>query len=190
MRDPQKVRRSIESLADRVESGRVGRSRPWGGADVGIVEVAPPPRETQFYPDPRYVETPHVAELSWLFEELLQIFRELDGFGFWKEEFFGRLGNVAEKFHSVCPEGSQKGLLLAVLEEAFSMASEIEASGGLPILMVTSGNRILDDFTKASDRNSYLSRDLVERRIDLYVGDWAIELDSPGSSSQDGSGVE
>jgi hypothetical protein len=122
-----------------------------------------------------------VKELSWLFEQLRDIFWNNEGYGAWKEEFFGRLGNVATKFQSVCPEGSAKGLLTAVIEEASTMAEEIASEGGLQYLAITFDNQILDDFVLLSDNNKYLSEEETKKIVDLYIGDWAIELDVAAS---------
>jgi hypothetical protein len=105
-----------------------------------------------------------------------------DGYGLWKEEFFGRLGNIARKFQSVCPECSVVGLLETVAEEAMTMADEIEKSGGLESLMVTSGNMILDDITLASDRNRYLSQERIRERLLMYVGEDALDDDELGNT--------
>jgi hypothetical protein len=171
----------IQELLLQVDAGSIGTARPWQGADVVILKKAPAPSEGDFYPDPRFVETKYVKELSWLFEQLKEIFWNNEGYGAWKEEFFGRLGNVATKFQSVCPDGSVKGLLTAVIEEALTMADEIAFQGGLRYLAVTSGNRILDDFVLLSDNNRYLSEEETKKLVDLYIGDWAIELDVAAS---------
>ena len=168
----------IQDLLRLVETGSIGTASPWQGADVVILKKAPAPSEGNFYPDPRFVETKYVNELSWLFEQLRDIFWNNEGYGAWKEEFFGRLGNVATKFQSVCPDGSVKGLLTAVIEEASTMADEIALEGGLQYLAITSGNRILDDFVLLSDNNKYLSEEETKKLVDLYIGDWAIELDA------------
>ena len=171
----------IQELHRQVEAGSIGTAAPWQGADVVILKKAPAPSEGNFYPDPRFVETKFVEELSWLFEQLRDIFWKSEGYGAWKEEFFGRLGNVATKFQSVCPEGSAKGLLMAVIEEASTMADEIALEGGLQYLAITFDNRILDDFVLLSDNNKYLSEDATKKLVDLYIGDWAIELDVAAS---------
>ena len=168
----------IQDLLRLVETGSIGTASPWQGADVVILKKAPAPSEGNFYPDPRFVETKYVNELSWLFEQLRDIFWNNEGYGAWKEEFFGRLGNVATKFQSVCPDGSVKGLLTAVIEEASTMADEIALEGGLQYLAITSGNRILDDFVLLSDNNKYLSEEETKKLADLYMGDWAIEVDA------------
>ena len=177
----------IQDLLRLVEAGSIGAASPWQGADVVILKKAPAPSEGGFYPDPRFVETKYVKKLSWLFEQLRDIFWESEGYGAWKEEFFGRLGNVATKFQSVCPEGSVRGLLTAVIEEASTMADEIALEDGLQYLAITSGNRILDDFVLLSDNNKYLSEVETKKLVDLYMGDWAIELDAASPNMGDES---
>lgn len=182
-----RMKDKIHELLRRVEAGSIGAAEPWQGADVVILKKAPAPSEGNFYPDPRFVETKYVKELSWLFEQLRDIFWNNEGYGAWKEEFFGRLGNVATKFQSVCPEGSVKGLLTAVIEEAATMADEIALEGGLQYLAITSGNRILDDFVLLSDNNKYLSEEETKKLVDLYMGDLAIELDAASPNLGDES---
>lgn len=161
----------IQRLLGKIEAGTIGKSQPWQGADVVIVEVTPEPTVGGFHPDQRFVETENVAELSWAFEQLRDIFWKCEGYGLWKEEFFGRLGNVATKFQSVCPEGSLTGLLSAVIEEASTMADEIELKGGLEYLALTFDNRIFDDFNLVSDGNRYLNQALVEKRLEEYANE-------------------
>jgi len=171
------MKNKIHVLLSKVETGSIGVASPWQGADVVILKKAPRVSVSNFYPDPRFVETAYVKELSWLFEQLRDIFSTSEGYGTWKEEFFGRLGNVATKFQSVCPEGTVKGLLIAVIEEASTMAEEISSEGGLQHLTITFDNRILDDFVLLSDNNKYLSEEDTKKLVDLYMGDGAIELD-------------
>lgn len=168
----------IFDLLKRVELGDIGKASPWQGADVVISKKAPSPSVSNFYPDPRFVETEYVGELSWLFEQLREVFWNSDSYGEWKEEFFGRLGNTATKFQSVCPDGSVRALLTAVIEEASAMVEEISREGGLQYLAVTFDNRILDDFVLLSDNNKYLSEEETKNLADLYVGDWAFEVDT------------
>ena len=169
-----RMKDKIQELLRQVEAGSLGTATPWQGADVVILKKAPAPSEGNFYPDPRFVETKYVKELSWLFEQLRDIFWNSEGYGAWKEEFFGRLGNVATKFQSVCPEGSAKGLLTAVIEEASIMAEEISSEGGLQYLAITFDNRILDDFVLLSDNNKYLSEEETKKIVDLYLGDESV----------------
>lgn len=115
----------VEAIARRVSAGRFGRRRPWGGADVAIVAESPEPRPDHFYPDPRFVVTPHVRELSWLFESLRDAFAgTMDYLS--KYEFHDRLADAAERYQGdVAPESrSVAGLLSAVLAEARVLACE------------------------------------------------------------------
>lgn len=176
------MKEKIANLVEHVRTNQIGVAGAWQGADVVITKKAPSPSVDNFYPDPRFVETRFVGELSWLFEQLRDVFMKSDGYGFWKEELFGRLGNVAAKFQSVCPECSVVGLLETVVEEAMTMADEIEKSGGLESLMVTTGNMILDDFTLASDRNRYLSQERVRERLRMYVGEDSIDDEDSGET--------
>ena len=105
------MKEKIANLVEHVRTNQIGVAGAWQGADVVITKKAPSPSVDNFYPDPRFVETRFVGELSWLFEQLRDVFMKSDGYGFWKEELFGRLGNVAVKFQSVCPECSVVGLL-------------------------------------------------------------------------------
>lgn len=174
------MRSRIENLVRLIKADQIGTARPWQGADVVITRKAPAPSTDSFYPDPRYVETRFVGELSWLFEQLKEVFMVSEGYGAWKEEFFGRLGNVAVKFQSVCPECSVVGLLESVVEEAMTMAGEIEKFGGIESLLVTTGNMILDDFTLVTDKNQYLSQARVIERLRTYVGEDAVDPDELG----------
>jgi hypothetical protein len=171
------MKNRIFDLLEQVELGNIGKALPWNGADVVVSKRAPSPSENSFYPDPRLVETKYVGELSWLFEQLKDIFLGRGGYGVWKEEFFGRLGNAATKFQSVCPDGSVRGLLTAVIEEASTMEEEITREGGLQYLPVTFDNQILDDFVLLSDDNNYLSKEETKKLADLYTGQWAFEID-------------
>lgn len=162
------MRDKLQKLQGEVDIGKIGVSRPWKGADVEILHIAPDPTTGGFYPDVRFVETRFVNELSWMFQQLRDVFEECESYGAWKEEFFGRLGNVAVKFQSVCPEASLKELLTVVIEEAFNMAQEIVEHGGIQHLPLTFDNRIYDDFALLSDGNRYLSQSLVEERIYKY----------------------
>jgi hypothetical protein len=128
----------------------------WQGADVVICRKAPAPSHG-FYPDPRFVETEFVGEVSWLFVKLRNIFWDEDGYGAWKEEFFGRLGNVAVKYQAAATGLTCSNLLLAVIHEAYAMAEEIADTGGIATMMLTWDNRILDDFTEISDLSAYLT---------------------------------
>ena len=171
-------------LKNRVLSNEIGTAKPWGGAGVQIVEVSPENVVDGFYPDPRSLETEFVAELSWLFEEIRNVFSEFEGFGQWKEELFGRLSNVALKYQSLYEDPLVRSLLLALLEEVDSLMKELLLTGTISTLLITHGNLVLDDLTSSSDRNSYLRPDesraiFLKHGYDPYQRDDDIAAASP-----------
>ena len=143
-------------LSAEIVNGRSGSSSMWQGADVVITSKPPILEEGGFYPAPRYVVTSHGPELSWLFEQIRNIFIEIDDYGFLKEEIFGRLGNTADRFLTKNPEAGAREALLAVVHEAFAIAEEIQ-DGEFATLMVTSGNQILDDLISDSEKGGFLT---------------------------------
>ena len=154
---------AIDQIAATVSRGGAGSEKAWGGAEVIICRKAPeqPSDKSEKsdgfeYPDKRYVETKYVEELSWLFTRFRDVFRQQDGYGFWKEEFFGRLGNVARKYQTAVPSASSIQVLEAVIHEAYAMAEELTDYGAIEALLVTSGNAILDDYLGVSDLSAYL----------------------------------
>ena len=64
--------------------------------------------------------------MSWLFEQIRDIFIEINDYGFLKEEIFGRLGNTVNRFLSKNPEANTRETLLAVMHEAFAISEEIQ----------------------------------------------------------------
>lgn len=143
--------RKMDELAAAVAAGEIGRARVWGGAGVAITRQARPPRPDNFYPDPRWVVTPFVHELSWLFKELWVGFRPLMDHTA-KFEFFGRLGNAADRYHETAgPDASARGLLNAVLAKAWSIAAEV-ASDTFMALPASPGRAIAEDFIPPEDR--------------------------------------
>ena len=143
-------------LSTEIVNGQSGNSTLWQGADVVITNKPPIVKEDSFYPAPRYVVTAHSSELSWLFEQVRNIFIEIDDYGFLKEEIFGRLGNTANRFLAKNPEADTDETLLAVMHEAFAIAEEIR-DGEFAALMVTSGNQILDDLISESEKGGFLT---------------------------------
>ena len=143
-------------LSTEIVNGRSGSSSMWQGADVVITNKPPIIEDGGFYPAPRYVVTSHASELSWLFEQVRNIFMEIDGYGVLKEEIFGRLGNLANRFLSRNPDANAGETLLAVMHETFAIAEEIQ-DGEFVTLMVTSGNQILDDLISESEKGGFLT---------------------------------
>ena len=111
----------VEAIAAEVGRGRIGRARPWGGADVVITATKPLPHPgPSFYPDPQFVVTPHARELSWLFGKLGSAFADTIDY-LSKYEFYGRLAGAADR---AAGAGSATELLHAVLAEARVLARE------------------------------------------------------------------
>jgi hypothetical protein len=121
----------LDELKDLVLMGKIGVARDWGGADVVI---GPPPRPVPtvdgFYPDPDYVATKHHRELSWLFEQLRDLFTPYVDF-MNKYEFYGRLADSANRFITKSGDDEQTEVLRAVLHEADSMLVEFSTFGDL-----------------------------------------------------------
>ena len=116
----------LDKLDSRIASGRLGRAKPRGGADIIISTTRPPPSDPPgFYPDKEYVVTPFVSELSWLFESLRDVFGKAIDFAN-KDAFYGRLAAAADRYSaSRAPETqTAKDLLGAVLKEAKQMAGD------------------------------------------------------------------
>lgn len=121
----------LDELKDLLLTGKVGAAPDWGGADVVI---GPPPRPVPtvdgFYPDPDYVATKHHRELSWLFEQLRDLFTPYVDF-INKYEFYGRLADSANRFITKYGDDEQIAVLRAVLHEADSMLVEFSTFGDL-----------------------------------------------------------
>ena len=158
-------------LSTEIVNGQSGSSSMWQGADVIIASKPPIVEEGGFYPAPRYVVTSHGPELSWLFEQVRNIFIEINDYGFLKEEIFGRLGNTANRFITKNPEANSRETLLAVMHEAFAIAEEIQ-DGEFATLMVTSGNQILDDLISEGEKGGFLT---VEETKAYFKGKGIIE---------------
>jgi len=157
------ARSRLLSIARQIEKGAYPHDRRnWSGADVVITSKAPKPSGDGFYPEPRYVVTNFSQELSWLFEEMRGIFSEFLGVidGCTKIEFYGRLANMAMRYQQRLkgkPE-SERGLLLAVLHEAFAMLEEME-EGRFQFLIIAEGNTIFDDLINRAESRGYLGVD-------------------------------
>lgn len=112
----------VRALSARVARGEIGTARAWGGADVCIVRRPRKPSESSWGSEPKYVVTKYVAELSWLFEELRDIFYQLGGdIAGWKYDFFGSLADAAEFAIQMGKDASPEELLLAVCDVAATL---------------------------------------------------------------------
>ena len=87
------ARTALLELAAFVAAGDWGRADPWYGAGV-VVTSDPAEHDDGFWRTPEFAVTEHVAELSWLFERARDTVYDLDGYGMWKEEFFGRMAEA------------------------------------------------------------------------------------------------
>lgn len=147
----------LDALARQIVQARLPRAdQPWGGADVVIVDHEPNRAEGGFYPEPRYVVTKFALELSWLFQSLRDVFYDanlIDSCS--KIEFFGRLGNAANRY--LIREASQTayGLLSAVLHEGYAILDEIN-EGTFTCLPIAFGNEIADDYVDDALRSGFV----------------------------------
>jgi hypothetical protein len=161
----------LEKLASEISGGNIGNSEPWHGADVLIRNDLPAPQSDSFYPSPRYVITEHVRQLSWLFENARDAFVSLEGYGFWKEELFGRLGNAANRYIGKQPSPTVQKLLLAVVHEAFAVVEEMQI-GEFRALSISINNDIYDDLFREIE-----SEGLAEKsEVDAYIKSLGIDL--------------
>ena len=100
------IKEKLENLWVNIETNKIGKSTEWGGADVVICSV---PDQSQikwaeeqnivigfqyYEPKKRLVVTKHSKELSWLFNELKEIFSEKIDFAN-KYDFYGLLAQTA-----------------------------------------------------------------------------------------------
>ena len=162
--------KEVQVLTQALEWGKLPRaSKAWGGANVVVAKEPPSSNEEQFGSGPRYVLTPHVLEVSAVLEKLAQVAKKHPGFGVWKEEFFGRIGNAATAIQEICPECTAETLVSHLLETAQELAAEIDEKGGLETLLVAPGSLIFDDIRVASDSNRYLSAQRVQELIRLVT---------------------
>jgi hypothetical protein len=121
-------------------------ARTWSGAGITILAPEDPePLSDGFRPPPRIVVTAHSLELSWLFDSLGRAFfaeGRIDGNS--KVEFFGRLGNAANRFQTLAPDSTARQLCEAVLFEAHEILAEM-GHGTFSTLPIAPGRRIADD---------------------------------------------
>ena len=95
---------ALQNLSGQIASDSIGKAKGWQGADVVISQEPLSVEPKSFYPAPRNVVTSYSAELSWLFESVRDAFTDLEGYGFWKEEFFVHCHNKELLFIIKCPQ--------------------------------------------------------------------------------------
>lgn len=134
----------LKKISSEIAMGNIGVSEPWQGADVVITRKLPSIPANSFYPSPRFVVTEYDGQLSWLFENIRDVFHDVESYGFWKEELFGRLGNAANRYIQKHESHIVQKLLLAVVHEALCVAEEIE-TGEFRTLSISFNNEIYDD---------------------------------------------
>lgn len=165
MSDPNnKVIEELDSLAKLVVSGQSGKAQPWQGADVVVtnaIELGNPEVDS-FYPSPRFVVTQYVGEVSWLFEKLALIFSNEKNYGAWKEEFFGRLGNMANRVIGIDANATVSEIQIAILHESYAIFEEIQ-SDTHNYLLVASGNSIYDDLIPRAVNSGFVSLQEAEK---------------------------
>lgn len=148
----------VDKLSKRVLRREIGQEEPWQGADVkvlGLVDTYTNPKGS-FYPDDRLLRTIYIGEVSWLFVQLRNIFNTIEGYGLWKEEFFGRITNVANAFLERVEINESSQLLLAILHETYAILEEMQ-DGEFQILSLAFGNQIAHDLINDSERKGFLS---------------------------------
>ena len=148
----------LDYLSKLVISGLSGKAQSWQGADVVVTNVHKlgDSEVDSFYPSPRFVITDHVGEVSWLFEKLGRIFSNQENYGAWKEEFFGRLGNMANRVIDSDVKATIIDIQLAILHESYTIYEEIQ-SDTHHYLLVTSGNSIYDDLIPRAVNSGFVS---------------------------------
>jgi hypothetical protein len=154
----------LQNLSLSISSDSWHKAENWQGADVVITRVPISVDPNSFYPGPRSVVTDYAPELSWLFEQLRDLVNNLEGYGFWKEEFFGRLGNAANRFISRESNLTCKRLLLAVIHECFCILEEMQI-GEFTALPITFNNEIYDDIFRQIENEGSADADEVEEFI-------------------------
>ena len=137
--------RDLDALTGELRQDRLGTwDQEWARfADVAIVPEQPEPQPGGFYPEDRYVVTDHTRQLAWLFSRLVEPFSRIDGYGMWKEELFGRLGNAANWYLAANPDATATQVCLAVMCEAYQIADEMAWSdSGMNAPLVVVDNQV------------------------------------------------
>lgn len=106
----------IKKLEALVRAGKItelaAETKPFGGADIMIVGKRPEAKN-DFYGEPEFVVTKHYKELSWLINQLKEIFADKVNFAN-KLNFYGLIADTANR--SIKEKGDQlDSILLDVL---------------------------------------------------------------------------
>jgi hypothetical protein len=166
--------RGIKLLDQAVAGGHWDKAKNWEGASVVIRRRMPKRKHDASTLIPalvgggstgyKYVITPHAAQLSWLFADLWQVFRQHPAIdGMTKFEFFGRLANASLHCQRRANGNeSARDLLGAVIHEAYAIADEIE-EGTFTALPVAPVGIVFDDLIERFDREAYLTVEETRR---------------------------
>lgn len=121
---------------------------PWGGAGTMIRSSSEDLELTRFGTPPFVFETPYVNEMSWLFVSCRNAVRRLEGYGLWKEEFFGRLARAGQDFSQAEPQATLQQIQLTVLLEALLFVEKLQSPDGVEVLHVVVGPEIAEDYSR------------------------------------------
>ena len=118
----------LRDIGDQIKAGDIGKEKAWGGAGIIISDKAPEDDNADSWRStPKYVVTPFVAELSWLFYKLRDTFGDYVDYVS-KYEFYGRLSKAADGYSASSDTNvTLQGLLMATLDDAIVMASEMQS---------------------------------------------------------------
>lgn len=120
----------------------------WGGAGTVIANQPGDFESGRFGTPPFIFVTPHVKEMSWLFFKCRDAVSPLEGYGKWKEEFFGRLARAGQDFSDATPSASLQQIQLAILLEALFFVEKLRSPDGIDVLPVVVGQEIADDYSR------------------------------------------
>ena len=105
-----------------------GHEKLFRGADITVVDENSPMKDERIHwldNDERII-TPFSLELSWAIFKLREIFYSKSLVNYVsKYEFFGRLGDAANRYHQKYGPGNVDDLLAAVSKEAHAMLKEM-----------------------------------------------------------------
>ena len=105
-----------------------GHEKLFRGADITVVDENSPliNQRTDWLDNDERIITPFSLELSWAIFKLRDIFYSKSLVNYVsKYEFFGRLGDAANRYHQKYGPGNVDDLLAAVSKEAHAMLKEI-----------------------------------------------------------------